>query len=342
MAHTGDRDAVWLLGELVLPEVAATYQRLRAVGGVPKQEAGEFAGSPLVLRRLIETGLARYVQSAPSSPSSSRLQAAPPEQALLGALAYVQARVRRGGELIRDGHQRLLELQESAPDSALPPGHQVRMTTSREEIAELSAHLINEARRDWMSLETGARDLPLTADSGVVSPAETGKMVRRRAIYEQAFVEMPGGPETIRRCAESGEESRILPELPMKMQLADRKAVLLPLTETGTGGVLLIRARPVAAAMRVLFEMLWEDALPFEGRGRTRPSSPAGKQQGLSAEQQKLLGYMMAGLHDEPIAEKMGSSAKTVRRDIKRLEAMAHVTGRFALGVAAHRRGWIS
>jgi DNA-binding CsgD family transcriptional regulator len=189
---------------------------------------------------------------------------------------------------------------------------------------------MNEARRDWMSLETAARDLPLIKESAVESPAEIGTMVRRRAIYEQEFVGLPGGPEVIRRCAASGEEARILPELPMKMQLADRKSVLLPLTETGTGGVLLVRARPVVRGMRALFEMLWESALPFGAEaGPGSPSPGAGKQQ-LSGEQQELLRYMLAGLHDEPIAVKMGISQTTVRRDIKRLEDMAHVKGRFA------------
>lgn len=48
----------------------------------------------------------------------------------------------------------------------------------------------------------------------------------------------------------------------MKMKLADQKTALVPLTPSGTAGVLVIRAPVILATLRDYFEMLWDRAAP--------------------------------------------------------------------------------
>ena len=44
------------------------------------------------------------------------------------------------------------------------PAHLVSMVSDRTEISELSATLMNTARKDWMTLETLDTEMPLTDD----------------------------------------------------------------------------------------------------------------------------------------------------------------------------------
>ena len=76
----------------------------------------------------------------------------------------------------------------------------------------------------------------------------------------------PVARRIIQACAEGGEQARLLPEVPMKMKLADHTTAMLPLTPTGTGGALVIRAPVIISALREYFELLWERATPLSLR----------------------------------------------------------------------------
>jgi hypothetical protein len=51
-------------------------------------------------------------------------------------------------------------------------------------------------------------------------------------------MDRPAARLLIQACADAGKQARLLPEVPIKMKLADQHAALLPLTPTGTAGVL--------------------------------------------------------------------------------------------------------
>jgi DNA-binding CsgD family transcriptional regulator len=198
----------------------------------------------------------------------------------------------------------------------------------------VSAALINSARTDWMTLDNLNHGAELTEQSIINAPKTLGGHIRRCSIYDQAFIDDPTGKRLVDKSVVAGEEARVLPRIPMKMQLADTSAVLLPLTFTGTGGAMLVRAQPVVAGIREFFELLWGSAAPLTEK------APSGKSP-LTPAQQKVLELLAQGYQDEAIARRIGVSDTTVHRHAQAIQKRLKAKTRFEASVIAHRMGWI-
>ncbi|HEY5990131.1 MAG TPA: helix-turn-helix transcriptional regulator, partial [Streptosporangiaceae bacterium] len=261
-----------------------------------------------------------------------------PDLALQGVLAGHQNRLARDQELLLDGHRRLADAQAKFGTgvSAQSSAHMVRVVSDRAEISALSASLMNTARKDWMTLENLTTDMPLTEDFAAPPLSAFGGRVRCRSIYEASAMDDPVARRIVQSCADAGEQARLLPQVPMKMKLADNTTAMLPLTPAGTAGAVVIRAPVIITALREYFEMLWERATPVKGR---RPTGTPGS--GLPPTQQMVLELMAEGLPDDGIARRAGISTTTVRRHIAAIMTQLGVSSRFAAGAAAQRRGWI-
>ena len=161
------------------------------------------------------------------------------------------------------------------------PAHLVSVVSDRAEISELSAALMNTARKDWMTLENLHTEMPLTDDFAQPPLPAFGGRVRCRSIYDAAAMDDPVARRIIEACADAGEQARLLPQVPMKMKLADQTTAMLPLTPTGTAGALVIRAPVIIGALREYFELLLgagDAAATAAARGAWRPADagPAG------------------------------------------------------------------
>ena len=320
---------------LVPTEVIEAYDRLLATGGCAKDEAEAVLGDAELARALTERGMAHVLPHSPADPPW--LHPASPDLALQGVLAGHQHRLARDHQLLLDGSRRLAHAQArfGVGENGRLPGHLVSGVSDRAEIAELSASLVNTARQDWMTLENLDTEMPLTDDFAQPPLPDSAGPVRCRSIYEASVMDDPVGRRIIRACTEAGEHARLLPQVPMKLKLADYTTAMLPLTPAGTGGALLVRAPVIIAALRDYFELLWERATPL---GPQRPAPPADR---LTLAQQAVLELMAEGLHDDAIARRAAISTTTVRRHITAILDRLNVTSRFAAGAAAQRRGWI-
>lgn len=330
MAESSSEAAGRKLAGLVPERLIAAYVKLLTVGGVPKDQAEDFLGAEVV-SELCERGMARAFPHTPDAPAS--FQAASPDLALLGVLAELQARLTREQHMLLEGQLRLSEVQSSPPEPICDfPGHLVKVITSRKEVLDVSLHLINSARRDWMTFESFDTDMPVTDDYVIDCPADMRQRVHIRSIYDLAMTEHPVGARIIQQCQAAGEEARVLPKIPMKMQLADETAVLLPLTRTGANAALLIRAAPVTQAMRGYFEAQWKQSMPLGGETRGCP---------LSESDLAIVRLMALGLQDQAIASRMRLAKSTVRRRIAAIgrQLGASGTSRFALGAVVQRSG---
>ncbi len=323
-----------LFDGLAPPEVIEAYDRLLATDGCAKEDAESVAGAALV-RALTDLGMAHVLPHTPADPAW--LRPAPPDLALQGVLAGHQSRLARDSEFLLDGQRRLAGAQAryGTHMTSRFPEHLVAVVSDRNQISELSASLVNTARRDWMTLENLDTEMPLTGDFAAPPLRASGGRVRCRSIYPAAAMDDPVARRIIGECGEAGEQARLLPKVPMKMKLADTATALLPLTPTGTAGALLVRAPVITSALREYFELLWERATPLTPQ---RPAAPGGR---LTPAQQKVLELMAEGLHDDAIARRAGLSTTTVRRHIAAIMTRLGVTSRFAAGAAAQRRGWI-
>jgi len=336
LVAAGARGGIRSLFEGLVPaDLLDAYDRLLASNGCAKDEAATFIGDPELVRALTSCGMAHVLPHSPAAPAW--LAPAPPDLALQGVLAGLQTQALHDQERLLDGHRRLADAQ-ALPDAQATspfPRHLVRVVSGHGEITGLSASLINAAHKDWMTLDNLDTDMPLTGDFAQPPLPAAGGLVRCRAIYAAAVMDHPAGRHLVEVCGEAGEQARLLPNVPMKMKLADQSAALLPLTPTGTAGALLVRAPLITAALREYFELLWDKATPISAK---RPVAAALR---LPPAQQTVLALMAEGLHDDAIARRAHLSTTTVRRHIAALMKRLDVTTRFAAGAAAQRRGWI-
>jgi DNA-binding NarL/FixJ family response regulator len=133
-----------------------------------------------------------------------------------------------------------------------------------------------------------------------------------------------------------GEEARVLPDLPFKLRIYDRKVAILPLTtdERSTESVAIIYQSSLLTGLIALFDAFWERAFPIAGNDGDRPPE-------LTDRDVAVLRLMSAGLKDEAIARQLGVSTRTMRRRILHLMDLLHASTRFQAGAQAARRGWI-
>jgi DNA-binding CsgD family transcriptional regulator len=311
--------------------VTRAYCELCAVGKIPKEEAQDFLGDSSILAERVERGMAHPVPHTPTSLASFLV--VPPELALVAIMTRLQGAPAGAHEQLVTCYERLAEAQaKTYAASAQDPSHVIRVLTDRNEIQRLSLDMINSTKQEFLSLEPFAvnEDYAVT-----LPPALRGGKVRVRAIYDQASVEHPGVAKIMRRSREAGEEQRVLPELPMKMQMADETAVLLPVTRTGGDSALLVRGSlPILAGLRHSFKLLWERGMLV---GSGEPSGDCT----LNRAQMKVLDNMAQGLTDKAIGCILGISESTVHRHINAIMQGLDPSSRFAAGAAAQRHGWL-
>ena len=126
--------------------------------------------------------------------------------------------------LLLEGQRRLADAQAQFGTwmNGRLPEHLVSVVSDRAKISELSASLVNTARKEWMTLETLNTGMPLTEDFAQPPLPAFGGQVRCRSIYDGAAMDDPFAGRIIQTCAAAGEQVRLLPRIPMKMKLADQ------------------------------------------------------------------------------------------------------------------------
>jgi DNA-binding CsgD family transcriptional regulator len=325
-----------LFDGLLPAEVVDAYDRLLAQDGCAKDQADSLVGARLV-DILTHWGMAHIQPHTPADPAW--LRPTSPDLALQGVLAGHQHRLAHDQELLLHGQRRLADAQVrygiGMTSNGQLPEHLVTVVSDRKQISDLSASLVNTARRDFMTLENLATDMPLTEDFTQPPLPVAGGQVRCRSIYAAPAMDDPAVRPIILACAEAGEQARLLPSVPMKMKLADNATAMLPLTPNGTAGAVIIRSPVIITALREYFELLWDRATPLKP---ARPAPPADR---LRPAQQRVLELMARGLNDEVIARRLALSTTTVRRHITAIINRLGVSSRFAAGAAAQRKGWI-
>jgi DNA-binding NarL/FixJ family response regulator len=119
----------------------------------------------------------------------------------------------------------------------------------------------------------------------------------------------------------------------MKLLIADAATALVPLDDSGSAGVVLVRSPTVVGALTELFDTVWDRATPYPA-GRAQPA-------GLTPYQRQVVALLAANLKDEEIASRTHVSIRTVRRNVAAVLDHLGVTTRFAAGVQAAKRGWL-
>ncbi|MDO5628091.1 MAG: hypothetical protein Q4G43_07200 [Mobilicoccus sp.] len=173
------------------------------------------------------------------------------------------------------------------------------------------------------------------ARSRAPSPVQTASMARGveyEVIYAAEAIDTAATREEIYDAVRAGERARVLPDVPIKMVLADGDAALVVrLTPCERIEGFVVQPGLLLDTLAGFFDTLWQLALPV------RPSVEDGEAADVSA----VLRGLALGLTDEAIGRELGVSERTVARRIARLQQIYATRSRFQLGVQAARLGLV-
>ena len=264
------------------------------------------------------------------------------------ALDTTLNRRERSERTARDAMTRLLDgyLRERGVRDPHASGL-VEVVTGQEAIAEV-----------WDSLTAGARSSvdvfdkpPFVQDDDEPSPEleMLARGVKARGLYERSSLLDSGRLAEVQELIAAGEMAAMVPVLPFKLAVVDRRRAMLPVAEgTELTAALIVRPSPLLDALIEVFELQWAKAMPVPRAGR--PGRPAeGQEPGREASaeaagearagSEELLTMLAAGMTDEAIARQLGVSARTVQRRISDLLDSLGSRNRFQAGVQAVRHG---
>lgn len=300
---------------LSLPEVTLAGLAQRS-GDTPARLARSLA-------RLGEAGLVRRIPGRPA-----RFVATPPDAAIEALVHDRELRLQR----VRVATGELLA-RYRAGRLATDPANLVEVVTSQETVAQRFRELQDGATQEMLVFDRPPY-AQWTGNAGQLAVLARG--VRWRAVYAPASLERQGMAEELARLMAAGEEARLLADLPMKLAIADRSTALVPLTlETGIHQAAVIHRSLLLDALVMLFEQLWEQAVPLGADERRQDAD------GLADLDRRILALLVTGMKDDAIARQLGLSQRTMRRRMKELLDRLGVSSRFQAGVQAARRGWI-
>ncbi|WP_329055986.1 LuxR C-terminal-related transcriptional regulator [Amycolatopsis sp. NBC_01488] len=314
-----------MLEGLLTPGAGALYDTLVRTGPLPLDDPR--AESP-EMRELFDRGFVRrdYREDPVIAPME-------PVRAVDHAILGAQQQLLEQQRQIVAARQQLDVLQAvyraangSDGDAA------VEVLTDPRRIGSLSLELCLSAREEFLTFTT--RHFKRKPDAGTVMRlpgAVTERGVVLRNVYERAALEFEGAKEVVDASVEAGWTMRVAPELPMKMVVADRHSALVPLDPSGMEGALFVRSPTIVAALRMLFELVWAQAVPVHGPPR----------HGLTPTQAKVLDLLATGMTDGAIARHLDVSERTVRRHVQGLLEALQADNRVAAVFAATRRGWL-
>jgi hypothetical protein len=261
-----------------------------------------------------------------------RVVAHPPQEALAQLVNAETRKVRNRNEQLDAVRALLPSLSADHLASSTPEGERVTVEVLEDgDIAQLVRSLAAASSGDllWMRPDPWKVAPGQEVDDWVVDQLRLGR--RSRAIYGVDVLRE--APNVLRIRAEAGEQVRILQHVPTRLAVLGGSAALI----SERFGVhddrrLVLRHHSMITAVTMLFESLWDKAVPVPGLSGRRFDSGA-------EDRRLLLDQLAAGAKDEQIARALGLSVRTVRRRVAELLDELGAGSRFEAGAHAVRRG---
>ncbi|MGI5440944.1 helix-turn-helix domain-containing protein [Streptomyces shenzhenensis] len=291
-----------------------------------------------VLKALAAKGMAAHADGLPSD-----FRATPPDVALL-------PRLKRRAEALDLARAETTDLLQAYQDTMRrqDAGQLIEVITGAEALRQ---HLrqIQASAHDELLWFCKAQYVAMPSGSNTAEFEALARGVRYRVVYEKAFFDDEGAVDNVVAGMRAGEIARAVPQLPLRLAIADRSIAVCPLVPGGPQGSLteptaaLVRDSNLLAALIALFERYWEDAVPLgvDSTGAVSGRDATDRPDPLSPTDRRLLALLVAGVADKAIATQMALSRRTVQRRIQHMMELAGATTRMQLAWQAARRGWL-
>ncbi|MFI7274676.1 helix-turn-helix domain-containing protein [Streptomyces sp. NPDC049879] len=295
---------------------------------VDTAEAGEIAARTgltaprcaRVLGRLGRMGLAHRVEGAPGA-----FGAGPPDVALLPRLQEGAFALDRAREAVTDLLETYRDTRRRHDAMQL-----IEVITGTEALRHHLHQLQAGARREMLWF-CKAQYVAMSSEDNTAEFEALARGVRYQVLYERAWLEGPGAVDSLVAGVRAGEVARSVPELPLRLVVADRALAICPLVPGGPQGspgqptAALVRDSSLLDALIALFERYWEHGVPLRADGTEAPGGAVGADAaGLTDGDRHLLSLLVSGVTDKAIASQLRLSQRTVQR---RVQQMMQVTG---------------
>jgi DNA-binding CsgD family transcriptional regulator len=214
----------------------------------------------------------------------------------------------------------------------------VELVAGSEQVSLRYEQLVRCARKEILGFDKPPYVVPVR-DLGM-ELASLGQRVRYRAVYARPALTMPGRLSDVDTLKSAGEQARILPDLPFKLLIVDRRWAMVPVSEgTEVERAMVVRPCSLLDALVATFDSYWQRAVPFGDAGRA--STPGGQTapDDLSEADRQVLALLATGLTDERIAAHLGLGLRTVQRRVRGLMDRLGAGNRFQAGLQAARTG---
>lgn len=306
----------------------ALYRQLLARPGASLRDLGTaLAMGPRKLQRLLEAlelrGLATH---SPEHPR--RWHPAPPDLAIEALINLRQEELQRARAAAQELNDLALASRQDDPTRIV----ELIASSDAERLVFEQLHL--GAQHEVITLmrpPMRVSQLQDPFDHSVEQEARS-RGVRFRSIVDSDYLALPRAVDFLKSETRIGVEARVVPRLPFKMVLADRRMALVPLSlDRPEGPVLLVRSSALLDALYALFGILWERSSPvlFSHSDALLGPDAAG-----AADQQlgELIALLAAGVNDKTAAHELGISARTLERRLVALMQRLNARTRFEAG----------
>lgn len=199
------------------------------------------------------------------------------------------------------------------------------------DVIEIFEQYLLQSRGDmlWLRPDTWQGPYEGALTGAIARAIATGR--RSRAIYPVRALR--DAQHALATRAGTGEEIRVLPDVPTRMMVIGSFLAVLPeplgyVDEPRT----VVRQRGLIEALTMWFDQLWAAASPVPGLERAQPRPDL---------RRLLLQELASGAQDEQIARRLDVSLRTVRRRVADLLHELGADTRFQAGAEAARRGWL-
>lgn len=213
----------------------------------------------------------------------------------------------------------------------------VEVVTGTDAIRQRFAQLQRAATQEMLMFDKP----PYVADSVEISGAELDALARGvvwRALYDRQALEVPGQLEALGELIAAGEQARTLDGVPMKLAVANRCLALIPLdAEDPTEGTVVVHPSALLTAITMLFDSLWERALPIRVHGTELVTTAAPRSAAERLDEQ-IVSLLASGLQDQAIGHQLRVGRRTVQRHVGQIMESLGAATRFQAGWTAAQR----